>query len=212
MSPFRCAQRLATIDAEFCIVTRGIDHIAGGGVAEGKLPVAQIEKIGRGEDRQGDAQRPGQPLLVAEDETARIRVKPVGADDEIEPLRRPLLKSDDDARIVLFQRDDRIAIDIGRDGRAGLQQKPGEIVAQDLDVAAVQSPGADRALFGARQFLAVDVDHRHALQMRAHRAHLIEQPHFAHDGKSRPANVDRLPARARHRRPLDHGDLEAAFS
>ena len=99
-----------------------------------------------------------------------------------------------------------------RSVRPLIQQKPGKIVAQDLDVAAVEPPGAYRAFFGAGQFLAVDIDHRHTLQMRAHRARLLEQLHFLHDFECGPANVDGLAARTRRCGTLNDRDLEAAFS
>jgi hypothetical protein len=137
-------------------------------------------------------------------------MKPVGADHEIEPLRRSSFEGDCDAGVILLQRRDRVIIEIRRGGLAGAQQQPGEIVAQNLDVAAVQPTGADRALLGAGNLVAVDVEHRHVLEARAHGKRAVEQPHFPHDRECGAADVDGLPAGARRRRAFDHGDFEAA--
>jgi len=171
--------------------------------------MAQVQKIGGGEDRESDPQRPRQGRFVPEDEMTGVRVKSVGTDEEIESLRGCSFEGDSDAAVILLQRRDRVAKQLRRAAFAGAQQQPGEIVAQNLDVATIEPAGADRALLGAGNLMAGDVEHRHVFEMRAHGKGTVEQPHFPHDRERRPADIDRLPTGARRRRAFDHGDLEA---
>ncbi|MCY1014144.1 hypothetical protein OV079_53255 [Nannocystis pusilla] len=60
--------------------------------------------------------------LVAEHQPAHIRMQAVGADHQVEAPRRAALERHVDARLVLAQRRDRIAVDVLHLAAAGADE------------------------------------------------------------------------------------------
>ena len=72
---------------------------------------------------------------------------------------------------------------------------PNKVLAQQLDVPAVEAAAAEGGLRGPVKLVAVRVEHGHAPHMGGRRAHRAEQPHPLHDVERHSPDVDRLAAR-----------------
>ena len=129
-------------------------------------------------------------------------MQPVGGDDEVEPLGRAVLERDIDPSVVGGERGDRVAepqVDAARDE---LEQHPGEVAAEDLEV-------GDRALsaehldaeFGEGATAVVDVAHAPLGELRGTSREAAERMGLLEP--IRAAQVDQLPARAQVGGELD---------
>jgi hypothetical protein len=144
------------IDTQLRVAAHGINCISGGGIAKSDLPIPQAQKVRRSEDCKGDTQRPHQLCFVAKSEATGIGVKAVGSNDMVEAARSCSLKSGRDASLVIPYVSNGLIVEIRHAGLAGTQQKIGEIVAQNFNVTAIKSTGADRALLASQYLCSID--------------------------------------------------------
>nr|BFE81518.1 hypothetical protein GCM10020093_041190 [Planobispora longispora] len=127
-------------DPELGVVAHRVDAVSGAALVEPDLPVFQAEEVVRAEDRQVGAQVVEEPLLLAEDEPAHVRVQSVGAHHEVELPGRAAVEAGQDAVPVLPQRGDGVAEDVLDVVARELVHHPDEVLAQQLDVVVVEPP------------------------------------------------------------------------
>lgn len=143
--------------------------------------------------------------IRTEGQAPDVRVQAVGADDEVEAAGRGVAEGDVHAGGRLGEGGDGVPEGVlGPGGERGLVQDPGEVAAQDLDVAA-------RELGRKVQELAtVGVDEGHRAAAGPNTVQLVEDPHPAKNAElGLPPEVDGLAARTQGGGDLDDGGAQA---
>ncbi len=163
----------------------------------------------------------GVALLGPEGESAHGRVQSVGAHDQVVPARFGVFEGDPDAVLILVERGH--AVPEHEAGAPALRapalrapalrgpvvQDPDEVVAQQLDVVAVEPPAADGALGGAVELLAVAVQDGHAPHPGAVGAGSLQHAEPLGHLQGDAPDVHGLPAAAQPGGPLHHRGGEA---
>lgn len=151
----------------------------------------------------------GVVLFGAEGQAPHGGVQAVRPDDEVEGARRRLRELHPHSVLVLLQGGDGVAEEV-LDVRAGvLVDHPHQVLAQHLDVLAVQPAAAEGRLGRAADLAAVGAEDRHAAHPGADAARPLQQPHALHHVERDTADVHGLPAAAHARGAFDDGGLEA---
>ncbi len=112
--------------------------------------------------------------------------------------------------LILFERRDAVPEHILRIVAGALVQQLHQVLAQQLDVVAVQPPAAVGRLGGPLDLVAVGVEQRHPPHPGTDLLRLLQQPHPGDDVERDTADVHGLPAPTQAGRALDDGGREAA--
>ncbi|MEU6265534.1 hypothetical protein [Saccharopolyspora shandongensis] len=137
---------------------------------EPDLPVVEAQEVGRREDRHVLAEVLAELLLRPENQAAHGGVRSVRADHEVESAETTAIELDPDTVLVLLQSGDRVVEDVLHLVLGHLVQHRRQVLAQELDVLAVQPAAAESVLLGPEQLVAGTVHHGHfRIRVRAAR-------------------------------------------
>ncbi len=134
----------------------------------------------------------GEGLLRTEGQAPYGGVEAVGPDHEVEGARRPVREVDAYTGLVLGERGDGVAEEVLHAGAGVLVHHPYQVLAQQLDVLAVEPTAAEGRLGGAVDLVAVGVEDRHAAHPGPGTARLLQQAHPPHDFERHAADVHGL--------------------
>lgn len=155
------------------------------------------------------AEQPGPPLLGTEGQPPDGRVQAIGAEDQVETLRRTCLELDINTIRVLVQRSNGVIEDDACLLTSGFEQHPREVDAGNLHL--VFAAGALAAVNGG-QPATTTVDEDQPSHTRCSLLKLRPDTHRVRNGRRLAADINRIPAGPSTGRLLDYGHVPASAS